>query len=92
MSPVVSVRPLQIDVPEGKEVVFISDVHLGFGDRSTDKERENRLIHLLRDIRSTCCHLIIVGDLFDTAWIVALVALIPGLAGMIYRRNFWSGC
>lgn len=64
-SPVISVRQLQIDVPAGKEVVFISDVHLGFGDRSTDKERENRLIRLLRDVKPTCCHLIIVGDLFD---------------------------
>lgn len=32
----------------------------------------------------------ITGDLFHTAWIVGLVSLIPGLAGMIYRRNFWG--
>ncbi len=64
-SPVVSLRRMSVDVPPGKEVIFISDVHLGFGDRERDRHREDRLIRLLRDIRPTCCHLFIVGDLFD---------------------------
>lgn len=32
----------------------------------------------------------IISDFANTAWIVGLVSLIPGLAGMIYRRNFWG--
>jgi T6SS, Phospholipase effector Tle1-like, catalytic domain len=32
----------------------------------------------------------VFGDFFNTAWIVGLASLIPGLAGMIYRRNFWG--
>lgn len=32
----------------------------------------------------------IISDLGRTAWIVGLVSLVPGLAGMIYRRNFWG--
>ncbi len=64
-SSVVSLRSISVPVPEGKEVIFISDVHLGFGDRTTDQQREARLLRLLRDISSSCCHLFIVGDLFD---------------------------
>jgi uncharacterized protein (DUF2235 family) len=32
----------------------------------------------------------VFGDFFNTAWIVGLASLIPGLTGMIYRRNFWG--
>ena len=64
-SPVVSLRSLTIDVPEGKDVVFISDVHLGYGSREDDLARETQLVTLLRSLPETCCHLFIVGDLFD---------------------------
>jgi UDP-2,3-diacylglucosamine hydrolase len=64
-SPVVSVRSLTIDVPQGQRVVFLSDVHLGFGDRDTDRRREDRLVALLRSLAGSTCHLFIVGDLFD---------------------------
>lgn len=64
-SPVVSVRNLIIEVPEGRDVTFISDVHLGFGDRETDRNRERVLIQALSDIKNTTCHLFVVGDLFD---------------------------
>ena len=56
---------MSVDIPAGKEVIFISDVHLGFGDRATDRRREDRLIALLRSLQPTCCHLFLVGDLFD---------------------------
>ena len=64
-SPVVSLRTLQIQIPEGKDVTFISDVHLGFGSRESDKRRERRLIALLGKVAQRTTHLIIVGDLFD---------------------------
>lgn len=32
----------------------------------------------------------IIADLAKTAWITALAALVPGIAGMVYRRNFWG--
>ncbi|MFY0613036.1 MAG: DUF2235 domain-containing protein [Hyphomicrobiaceae bacterium] len=31
-----------------------------------------------------------ISELARSAWTVGLVSLIPGLAGMIYRRNFWG--
>lgn len=65
LSSVVSVRTMSINVPQGKDVVFISDVHLGYGDRQTDLRREKRFAALLEEIAPTCCHLFIVGDLFD---------------------------
>lgn len=64
-SPVVSTRSLTIDVPEGKDVTFISDVHLGFGDREADRKREAVLNQVLSSVRNTTCHLFFVGDLFD---------------------------
>jgi len=65
LDPVVSLRRMSVELPSGKEVVFISDVHLGFGDRQTDRRREARLVELLRSLPPTCGHLFIVGDLFD---------------------------
>jgi UDP-2,3-diacylglucosamine hydrolase len=56
---------MTIDVPHGKRAVFLSDVHLGFGNRDTDRARESRLVHTLRKIASDTSHLFIVGDLFD---------------------------
>lgn len=64
-TPVVSVRSLQVDIPHGKVVTFISDVHLGFGDREKDKRREDLLLEVLRGCAETSSHLFIVGDLFD---------------------------
>jgi UDP-2,3-diacylglucosamine hydrolase len=44
---------------------FISDVHLGLGDRKAEREKENQLLgflnHALPDAEALC----IVGDLFD---------------------------
>lgn len=44
---------------------FFSDVHLGYGERTADKKREERLIRFLDSIRPTATSLFIVGDLFD---------------------------
>lgn len=65
LNPVVSVRSLRMDVPDGKVVTFLSDVHLGLGDRTTDRVRERLLVALLRKAATDSSHIIIVGDLFD---------------------------
>lgn len=51
----------------GKRVYFISDVHLGYGDRETDRRRETLLVQLLRRCADDAAHIFLVGDLFD-AW------------------------
>jgi len=63
--PVVSLRSLHVDVPPGKVVTFISDVHLGYGSRERDKKREDMLLPILTACAETSAHLFIVGDLFD---------------------------
>ncbi len=63
--PVVSLRTMHLDVPPGKAVIFLSDVHLGLGSREVDRRREDRLLRVLRDAATSASHLFIVGDLFD---------------------------
>ncbi|GIV54772.1 MAG: UDP-2,3-diacylglucosamine hydrolase [Candidatus Kapaibacterium sp.] len=46
-------------------VYFLSDVHLGYGQRSESRQREQLLIELLEAIAPTAEQLFIVGDLFD---------------------------
>ncbi|MEY3386060.1 MAG: UDP-2,3-diacylglucosamine hydrolase [Bacteroidota bacterium] len=65
LSPVVSVTDIVLDVPQGKSVTFLSDVHLGYGARQDDRQREDRLLSVLRNVSQTSSHIVIVGDLFD---------------------------
>ncbi len=44
---------------------FISDVHLGLGNREEEKRKEDRLLDFLTAMRPSTEHLYIVGDLFD---------------------------
>jgi UDP-2,3-diacylglucosamine hydrolase len=46
-------------------VYFISDVHLGLGSRAEERQKEDRLLALFRDILPKSEELYIVGDLFD---------------------------
>ncbi len=46
-------------------IYFLSDVHLGLGDRATDRQRERDLVKFLRTIAPDLDELYIVGDLFD---------------------------
>jgi len=64
-SPVVSLRTTTIGIPPGKQISFISDVHLGFGPRNEDVRRERKLLSLIDKIADSTSHLVIVGDLFD---------------------------
>lgn len=46
-------------------VYFISDVHLGLGSRAEERQKEDRLLALFREILPKSEELYIVGDLFD---------------------------
>ncbi|MCU0426652.1 MAG: UDP-2,3-diacylglucosamine diphosphatase [Candidatus Kapabacteria bacterium] len=46
-------------------IYFISDLHLGLGDRAADKARERSLLKFLSHIKPHCERLFILGDLFD---------------------------
>ena len=44
---------------------FISDLHLGYQERSLDKKREDIFLNLLDKISDDCQTLFLVGDIFD---------------------------
>jgi len=46
-------------------VYFISDVHLGLGDRQAERQKEDRLLAFLQGILPKTGELCILGDLFD---------------------------
>lgn len=46
-------------------IYFISDIHLGLGESSKSKQREDLLLAFLQKIERDATHLFIVGDLFD---------------------------
>jgi UDP-2,3-diacylglucosamine hydrolase len=46
-------------------IYFVSDHHLGLGERTADKRREQDLIRFLKLIEADCEQLFILGDLFD---------------------------
>lgn len=46
-------------------IYFISDVHLGIGDREAERRRKERLVAFLEEVENFASHLYIVGDLFD---------------------------
>jgi UDP-2,3-diacylglucosamine hydrolase len=46
-------------------IYFLSDHHLGLGDREHDKRREQTLLHFLSLIKPHCTRLFVLGDLFD---------------------------
>jgi len=50
-----------------EKVYFISDAHLGLGTREDERQKENRLIAFLDQIKKDASQLFILGDLFD-AW------------------------
>jgi len=50
------------------KVYFISDAHLGLGNRKEEREKEERLMAFLDQVKKDASQIFIVGDLFD-AWI-----------------------
>ncbi len=55
----------QLVIPTGKQVYCISDMHLGFPDAVTSRERERVLLDWISSIRSDVSDLFLLGDLFD---------------------------
>ena len=51
-----------------EEYYFISDLHLGFGSKQNDREKEDIFLKFLDEIKETATEIFIVGDLFDV-WI-----------------------
>lgn len=56
-----------MDLPEGKNIYFASDFHLGIPDKATSLAREKRICDWLDEIRDDAALIYLVGDLFD-AW------------------------
>jgi UDP-2,3-diacylglucosamine hydrolase len=64
-APVTSIDTLSLTVPADKRLYCISDVHLGYGQQSVDREREHLLVNFLTKARHNAAAIAIVGDLFD---------------------------
>lgn len=56
---------INLTLPEGKKIYFLSDVHLGAPVFSNNRERENRFVKWLDSIRKDCGILFLLGDIFD---------------------------
>lgn len=56
---------LEMQVPAGKKIYFLSDFHLGAPNKEQSLLREKKLIRFFDEIQSTAAAVFIVGDLFD---------------------------
>ncbi len=56
---------LNIELPEGKKLYFVSDVHLGFPNETKSRKREKFLIEWLESIEEDAAHIFLLGDIFD---------------------------
>lgn len=54
-----------MQIAAGKKIFFLSDFHLGAPNRQQSREREQRIIRFLDEIKEQTAVLFIVGDLFD---------------------------
>lgn len=69
-----------------KKYYFFSDVHLGFSDKETEKQKERKLVSFLESIRFDAEKLYIVGDLFD-CWIEYRKAVPKGFYRTLAKLN-----
>ncbi len=58
-------RKIELDLPPGRKIYFASDVHLGYPDEDTSREREKIFVHWLENIAGEAGALFLVGDIFD---------------------------
>lgn len=56
---------MNMQIPEGKKVYFLSDFHLGVPDRASSLEREKKIVRFLDEAQRDAAVIFIVGDLFD---------------------------
>lgn len=54
-----------MQIAAGKKIYFLSDFHLGAPNAQQSREREQRIIRFLDEIKEQAAVLFIVGDLFD---------------------------
>lgn len=54
-----------MEVPDGKNIYFLSDFHLGAPDYANSLQREKRIVSFLETIRHKAAAIFIVGDVFD---------------------------
>src|SRR5688572_3472478 len=54
-----------MQIAAGKKIFFLSDFHLGAPNQQQSREREQRIIRFLDEIKEQTAVLFIVGDLFD---------------------------
>lgn len=52
-------------IPQGKNIYFLSDFHLGTPDHSSSLKREKHIVRFLSRIKEDAAAIFIVGDLFD---------------------------
>lgn len=57
--------PPQINLPEGKNIYFASDFHLGVPDRESSRQREQKIVKWLSSIEDDAAAIFLVGDIFD---------------------------
>ena len=55
--------PMQLD--PGKKIYFLSDFHLGAPNATLSREREQKVVAFLQEIRKDAAQIFIVGDIFD---------------------------
>lgn len=58
-------QEIEIILPEGKKIYFLSDIHLGAPVLKNNRERELHLVNWLDEIRPDCGALFLLGDIFD---------------------------
>ncbi|MFZ9262864.1 MAG: UDP-2,3-diacylglucosamine diphosphatase [Chitinophagaceae bacterium] len=54
-----------MQIPQGKNIYFLSDFHLGAPDYSSSLKREKKIVSFLEKIKQDAHMIFIVGDLFD---------------------------
>lgn len=52
-------------IPQGKNIYFLSDFHLGTPDHSSSLKREKHIVRFLSRIKEDAAAIFVVGDLFD---------------------------
>lgn len=54
-----------LSLSEGKKLYFISDLHLGAPNSDASREREEKVVKWLDEIKEDASHIFFVGDIFD---------------------------
>ena len=58
-------QEIQLQLPKGKKIYFLSDTHLGAPILKNHRERELQLVSWMDSIRPDCGILCMLGDIFD---------------------------